>query len=194
MTIVALYARVSTKDKGQSTENQLPELRRFAQAHDYTVYKEYVEQESGGTGKRSEFQALFADAHQRRFDLVLFWSLDRFSREGALPTLQYLNQLQGWGVGYKSLTEQYLDSVGLFQEAIISLLATLAKQERIRLSERTKAGMARRRAEGVLIGPPTKSAVVIEQIRELKKRGLSNYAISKTLRISASTVAKYALG
>jgi DNA invertase Pin-like site-specific DNA recombinase len=192
MTIVALYARVSTKDKGQSTENQLPELRRFAQAHGYTVYKEYVEYESGGTGKRSEFQALFADAHRRRFDLVLFWSLDRFSREGALPTLQYLNQLQGWGVGYKSLTEQYLDSVGLFQEAIISLLATLAKQERIRLSERTKAGMARRRAEGVLIGPPTKSAAVIEQIRELKKRGLSNYAISKTLRVSASTVAKYA--
>ena len=194
MTTVALYARVSTKDKGQSTENQLPELRRFAQAHDYTVYKEYVEQESGGTGKRSQFQALFADAHQRRFDLVLFWSLDRFSREGALPTLQYLNQLQGWGVGYKSLTEQYLDSVGLFQEAIISLLATLAKQERIRLSERTKAGMARRRAEGVLIGPPTKSVAVIDQIRELKKGGLSNYAISKRLRVSASTVAKYALG
>ena len=194
MTIVALYARVSTKDKGQSTENQLPELRRFAQAHGYTVYKEYVEHESGGTGKRSEFQALFADAHQRRFDMVLFWSLDRFSREGALPTLQYLNQLQGWGVEYKSLTEQYLDSVGLFQEAIISLLATLAKQERIRLSERTKAGMARRRAEGMLIGPPTKSVAVIEQIRELKKGGLSNYAISKTLRVSASTVAKYAFG
>jgi len=191
MTTVALYARISTKDKGQSTENQLPELRRFAQAHGYTVYKEYVEHESGGTGKRSEFQALFADAHQRRFDMVLFWSLDRFSREGALPTLQYLNQLQGWGVGYKPLTEQYLDSVGLFQEAIISLLATLAKQERIRLSERTKAGMARRRAEGVLIGPPTKSAAVIEQIRELKASGLSNYAISKALTISASTVAKY---
>jgi DNA invertase Pin-like site-specific DNA recombinase len=126
--------------------------------------------------------------------LVLFWSLDRFSREGALPTLQYLDQLQGWGVGYKSLTEQYLDSVGLFQEAIISLLATLAKQERIRLSERTKAGMARRRAEGVLIGPPTKSEAVIGQIRELKKCGLSNYAISKTLCVSASTVAKYASG
>lgn len=191
MTTVALYARVSTKDKGQSTENQLPELRRFAQVYGYTIYKEYVEHESGGTGKRSEFQALFADAHLRRFDLVLFWSLDRFSREGALPTLQYLNQLQGWGVGYKSLTEQYLDSVGLFQEAIISLLATLAKQERIRLSERTKAGMARCRAEGVLIGPPTKSAAVIEQIRELKASGLSNYAISKALMLSASTVAKY---
>jgi DNA invertase Pin-like site-specific DNA recombinase len=192
MTTVALYARVSTKDKGQSTENQLPELRRFAQAYGYAIYKEYVEHESGGTGKRSEFQALFADAHQRRFDLVLFWSLDRFSREGALPTLQYL-KLQGWGVGYKSLTEQYLDSVGLFQEAIISILATLAKQERIRLSELTKAGMARRRAEGAQIGPPAKSAIVVEQICELKQSGLSNYAISKRLSLSASTVAKYVL-
>jgi predicted site-specific integrase-resolvase len=101
MIIAALYARVSTKDKGQSTENQLPELRRFAQAHGYTVYKEYVEHESGGTGKRSEFQALFADAHQRRFDLVLFWSLDRFSREGALPTLQYLNCKAGeWAINH----------------------------------------------------------------------------------------------
>lgn len=96
-------------------------------------------------------------------------------------------------MGYKSLTEQYLDSVGLFQEAIISILATLAKQERIRLSERTKAGMARRRAEGVQIGPPAKSALVVEQIRELKRGGLSNYAISKKLGMSASTVAKYVL-
>jgi DNA invertase Pin-like site-specific DNA recombinase len=191
MEIVALYARVSTKDKGQSTENQLPELRRFAQAHGYTVYKEYVEHESGGTRKRSEFQALFADARQRRFDLVLFWSLDRFSREGALPTLQYLNQLQGWGVGYKSLTEQYLDSVRLFQEAIISILATLAKQERVRLIERTKAGMARRKAAGMQMGPPAKSATVVEQIQQLKYSGLSNYAVAKQLGISASTVAKY---
>lgn len=168
----------------------MPELRRFAQAYSYIVYKEYVEHESGGTGKRSEFQALFADAHLRRFDLVLFWSLDRFSREGALPTLQYLNQLQGWDVGYKSLTEQYLDSVGLFQEAIISILATLAKQERIRLSERTKAGMARRRAEGVQMGPPAKNAMVIERIRELKQQGLSNYAVSKSLGVS---VAKYSV-
>jgi DNA invertase Pin-like site-specific DNA recombinase len=108
--------------------------------------------------------------------------------------LQYLGQLQGWGVGYKSLTEQYLDSIGLFQEAIISPLATLAKQERVRLSERTKAGMARRRAEGAQIGPPAKNTVVIEQIRALKASGLSNYAISKVLSLSASAVAKYAVG
>ncbi|MBH8559861.1 recombinase family protein [Hymenobacter negativus] len=191
---VAIYARVSTKDKGQSTENQLPDLRRFAAALGYSIYKEYVEEESGGTGNRSEFKALFADAHRKKFDLVLFWSLDRFSREGALPTLQYLNQLESWGVGYKSLTEQYLDSTGLFKDAIISILATLAKQERVRLSERTKAGMARKVAQGVKMGPPSKSPEQIEQVRRLKGEGMSNYAIGKAMGMSASTVAKYVAG
>jgi DNA invertase Pin-like site-specific DNA recombinase len=69
----------------------------------------------------------------------------------------------------------------------------LAKQECIRLSERSKAGIARRRTQGVQIGPLTKNATVINRIRELKKRGLSNYAISKDLRVSASIVAKYLL-
>jgi DNA invertase Pin-like site-specific DNA recombinase len=66
MTTVSLYARVSTKDKGQSTENQLPELRHFAQAYGYTIYKEYVEHESGSAGKRSEYQVLFTDALRSR--------------------------------------------------------------------------------------------------------------------------------
>ncbi|GAA4053128.1 hypothetical protein GCM10022409_45110 [Hymenobacter glaciei] len=188
---VAIYARVSTKDKGQSTENQVPDLVRYAGALGHSIYKEYVEEESGGTGERSQFKAMFADAHRRKFDMVLFWSLDRFSREGALPTLQYLNQLESWGVGYKSFTEQYLDSTGLFKDAIVSILATLAKQERVRLSERTKAGMARKVSQGVKMGPPTKSQAEIEQIRRLEGGGMSNYAIGKAMKMSASTVAKY---
>jgi DNA invertase Pin-like site-specific DNA recombinase len=188
---VAIYARVSTKDKGQSTENQVPDLVRYAQVLGHSIYKEYVEEESGGTGERSQFKALFADAHRRKFDMVLFWSLDRFSREGALPTLQYLNQLESWGVGYKSYTEQYLDSTGLFKDAIVSILATLAKQERVRLSERTKAGMARKVAAGVKMGPPSKGQEVVDEVKRLKEEGKSNYAISKVLGISATTVAKY---
>ena len=46
----------------------------------------------------------------RAFDLVLFWSLDRFSREGVLGTLQYLQRLTSYGVDWKSYTEQYIDS------------------------------------------------------------------------------------
>lgn len=188
---VAIYARVSTKDKGQTTDNQLPDLHRYAEAHGWTIYKEYSEEESGGTAKRTQFQQLFSDAHQKKFDLVLFWSLDRFSREGALPTLQHLNQLEQWGVGFRSYTEQYLDSTGLFKDAIISILALIAKQERVRLSERTKAGMARTKAKGVVLGAPTKSVEVVEQVRALKGEGKSNGAIARALTISPSTVAKY---
>ena len=78
----AIYARVSTMDKGQTNENQLRELRAFAERLGYTIYKDYCDQDSGGSAERPQFQQLFTDAHQRRFDVVLFWSLDRFSREG----------------------------------------------------------------------------------------------------------------
>jgi DNA invertase Pin-like site-specific DNA recombinase len=187
----AIYARVSTKDKGQSTENQMPDLRHFAQVLGYDIYREYTEEESGGTANRSEFKKLFADAHQRKFDLVLFWSLDRFSREGASATLQHLNTLESYGVGFKSYTEQYLDSTGIFKEAVISILATVVKQERVRLSERTKAGLERARGKGTKLGKPGLDQEQIEQIRRLKGGGLSNYAIGKALKLSATTVGKY---
>jgi DNA invertase Pin-like site-specific DNA recombinase len=188
---VAIYARVSTKDKGQSTDNQLPDLRRYALVHGWDIYKEYAEEESGSTANRTEFKKLFADAHQRKFDLVLFWSLDRFSREGALPTLQHLNLLESYGVGYKSYTEQYLDSTGIFKEAVISILAIVAKQERVRLSERTRAGIERARGNGTKLGKPGLSQEQIDQVRRLKGGGMSNYAIGKSMSLSATTVAKY---
>ena len=188
---VAINARVSTKDKGQSTDNQLPDLRAYALAHGYTVYKEYTEEESGSTANREQFKQLFADAHKRRFDLVLFWSLDRFSREGASATLQHLNTLESYGVGFKSYTEQYLDSTGIFKEAVISILATVAKQERVRLSERTRAGIERARGKGTKLGKPGLEQEQVKQIRRLKGGGLSNYAIGKALKLSATTVAKY---
>ena len=69
-------------------------MRRYAEVRDWTIYKEYAEEESGGTANPTQFQQLFVDAHRRKFELVLFWSLDRFSHEGVLPTLQHLNGLQ----------------------------------------------------------------------------------------------------
>ena len=88
----ALYARVSTRDKGQNNDNQLLELRGFAECLGFAVYREYCDQESGGTAERPQFQQLLLDAHQRRFDVVLFWSLDRFSREGVTETLNHLQR------------------------------------------------------------------------------------------------------
>ena len=97
---------------------------------------------------------MFRDASQRRFDMLLFWALDRLSREGVLETLQHLNRLTSYGVGWRSFTEQYLDSTGIFRDAVIGILATIAKQERIRISERVRAGLDRARSRGKRLGRP----------------------------------------
>jgi DNA invertase Pin-like site-specific DNA recombinase len=94
------------------------------------------------------------DASQRQFDVVIFWALDRFTREGALQTLQYLNQLSSYSVGYRSSTEPYLDSCGMFKDAVIAILGTIAKQERVRLSERVRAGLHRARSHEPRAGKP----------------------------------------
>jgi DNA invertase Pin-like site-specific DNA recombinase len=188
---VALYARVSTKDKGQETENQLVQLREFAAKQNWPITREYIDRETGGTSDRAEFQAMFADASRRKFDLVLFWSLDRLSREGVLETLQHLNRLTACGVGYKSFTEQYLDSCGIFKDAVIGILAVIAKQERVRLSERTKAGLAIARSKGRQIGRP-RLRVQRGQIARLIAQGLSRRAVGRELGISEGSVRRLA--
>ncbi len=97
---VAVYARVSTDDRGQNPENQLQELRAWCANSGHTITHEYVEHESGrkGADKRKEFARLFEDAAKRKFDLVLFWALDRFSREGMTQTIVHLQRLNSYGV------------------------------------------------------------------------------------------------
>ncbi len=185
-TIAALYARVSTSDGRQDADNQLAELRRFAASQDWAIVREYLDHESGSKAERPQFGQLLKDASQRKFDVVLFWSLDRFTREGALATLQHLNTLSGYGVAYRSLTEPYLDSCGLFKDAIIAILGTIAKQERIRLSERVKAGLDRAKRQGTKIGRPRR-VFNHDELVEYRHQGVSWKKIGRTLRVSATT-------
>src|SRR5579872_4209548 len=145
---VALYARVSTKDGRQDTENQLIALRDYCAKQGWAIAEEYVDHETGGTSKRPHFQRMFTDARARKFDLVLFWSLDRLSREGVSATLNHLERLTAAGVEWRSYTEEYLDSCGIFRDAVLSILATIAKQERVRRSERALAAVARLQRQG----------------------------------------------
>jgi DNA invertase Pin-like site-specific DNA recombinase len=62
---VGIYARVSTKDKGQDTENQLVQLREFAAKQGWQIVREYIDHETGSKSDRAEFQAMFADASRR---------------------------------------------------------------------------------------------------------------------------------
>jgi DNA invertase Pin-like site-specific DNA recombinase len=183
----ALYARVSMKDKRQDTENQLSQLRQFCETQGWTVTEEYVDRASGKRSDREQFQKLFVDASQRAFDVVLFWSLDRFSREGVRETLNHLERLTGYGVNYRSFTEQYLDSCGIFKDAVLAILAVIAKQERVRLSERTLAGLAKARKQGRVGGRP-RLVLRRDQVAVLRAKGLSISEISEQMEIPRTSV------
>jgi DNA invertase Pin-like site-specific DNA recombinase len=185
---IAIYSRVST-DK-QDTANQLTQLRAFvATQSDWTMVREYVDIASGKNGDRQQFKALFAAAVRHEFDSLLFWSLDRFSREGVFETLTYLQKLTQYGVGYRSFSEQYLDSCGMFRDAVISILAVIAKRERVRLSERTLAGLATARSQGRVGGRPRVTCDE-QRLQNLRNSGKSLATIAGELKVSKSTVAQ----
>ena len=185
----AVYARVSTRDKGQDFTNQLLALRQFALTQGWIIYREYVDQVTGSTDERPQFQQMFQDASQRRFDVLLFWSLDRLSREGVLETLQHLQRLTSYGVAWRSFTEQYLDSTGIFREAVIGILAAIAKQERVRLGERTRAGLERVKREGKRLGRPA-ARPDVSAIRALRIQGESWSEIARRTGLSRATCQK----
>ena len=177
----AIYLRVSTEE--QSTENQLPQLREFVARKGWTLAVEYIDQGvSGGTANREQLQRMFEAAERREFDVLVFWSLDRFTREGVLPTLQHLDRLAKSGVGYASLMEQHLDTTNPFNDVFIAFAASMAKQEKVRISERTKAGLARVRAAGVKLG---RKRLVID-ISNIEGKSLRQ--ISRETGISIATL------
>ena len=193
----ALYARVSTQHKGQETANQLLQLRECCRAQNWSVLQEYEDHESGGKSERTAFQQMLRDAAARRFDVLFFWSLDRLTREGTLATLKYLELLESYGVRWRSLTEPWIDSAGPFRDVIISLLASLAKQERVRISERVRAGLRRARQYGTRsgrsIGRP-RSVFDRDRVLELRRRRFSWRKIAKIIGVSSTTVRRACQG
>ena len=201
-TRAALYLRVSTRAdkrdddaarqrKRQDVENQRRQLRQFCETQGWEVVAEYADEESGSKSDRAGFQQMWKDAAQRRFDVLLFWALDRFSREGVLETLNYLQRLTSYGIDWRSHTEQYLDSTGIFREAVIAILAAVAKQERIRISERTRAGLERAREKGTRSGRPIGRPRLVlrrDQVLELRKEGLSWRQIAVRLHASPTAI------
>jgi DNA invertase Pin-like site-specific DNA recombinase len=187
MKTVAIYARVSTKDKGQDTDNQLFQLREYCARQTWNVLEEYVDHESAKTGDRGAFKRLFGDASCRKFDIVLVWALDRFTREGVLETFTYIEKLREFGVSFESYTEAHFRTTGPAGELMLAVAAWIAKQERLRISERTKAGIDRARREGKHCGRPRRVFRRDEVTRLRDVEQLSWSAIADRLGVPVST-------
>jgi DNA invertase Pin-like site-specific DNA recombinase len=155
---VAIYCRVSKDEmsdsgKLQNTDNQLIPLRKFCDAMSYEVAGEFIDRSSGGDSNRPEFQKMLGQVRQRRFDMILIWRLDRFSREGITNTMSYINQLRQYKTALKSLNESWLDtSQEGITELVLSVMAWASAEERKKISQNTKAGLQRARAEGKRCG------------------------------------------
>ena len=195
MKRVAIYARVSTDDKGQDSENQLRQLRSCCASAGHEIVAEYVDRESGrkGLDKRKRFNELFENASRRKFDLVLFWALDRFSREGMVPTIDYLRRLDSYGVAFHSYTEAHLATDNeLVRNVLLAVMSALAKVEAEKISERVKAGLQRAVANGKTLGRPRINSAIERKVRKMLEDGVGMLRIADKLNIGSGTVQRIA--
>ena len=186
---VALYARVSTLDKGQDPETQLVQLRGYAQTRNFEVITEFIDYASGTTEDRTQYKLMMAAAKKRKIDGVLVWRYDRFARS-TQALVNALKEFQSLGIDFISYQEN-IDTNTPTGELIFHVMASLAQFESSLISQRVKAGMARAKAQGKHIARPPIAKELQEKIIELQREGLSMNKISKTLGVAYGTVYNY---
>ena len=179
-----LYARVSTNDQ-QTLPMQLRALREYAARRGWTVTMQVKEVGSGASQRKMREQLIEA-ARRREIDVVLVCRLDRWGRSvtDLLATLQELEHL---GVGFVSLTEA-LDLTTPAGRAMAGLLAVFAEFEREILRERVRAGLAHARQNGKRLGRPLTASLHADQVRKLRRSGLSKSEIARSLDIGRTSV------
>lgn len=187
---VRIYVRVSKKTL--NTDNQLHDLQAFAASQaGWDITGEYVETVTGsGLKARKEFERMMLDASRREFDLLLFWKLDRVSREGISATLRYLENLKGWGIGWRSYQEPWLDTGNeMVTGIVLSVISAMAKQERQTLIDRTMAGLRTAKRNGKILGRPRR-AVDWEEVNDRVAKGESVRSVARSIRVSHSLLLK----
>ena len=187
MRRTAIYARVSTTDRGQDPETQLSALREYVERRGFVVHQEYVDQASGVKHDRSAFQAMFKAARRREFDVLVVWRYDRFARS-LRELVNALAEFESIGIEFISYTEG-ADTTTPQGRLLFGIMASLAEFERSLIAERVRAGMARAKAQGKHVGRPTLSGSKQHQILELVEAGgMSKRAIARTVGVSPQTV------
>lgn len=184
----ALYARVSTADKGQDPDMQLRELREYCARRNWTIVSEYVDVGvSGSKDSRPQLNKLMASAKQRQFDAVLVWKLDRFGRS-LKHLVSALGEFEALGIAFASLRDSF-DLTTPAGRLMFNMVASFAEFERDLIRERVKAGIANRRAKGFRVGRKPVS-IDSSKLQTLRSEGRTIREIADTLGISRSLVHK----
>jgi DNA invertase Pin-like site-specific DNA recombinase len=187
MKKAAIYARVSTPD--QHIETQLYQLRELAARRGYEVVHEYTDiGVSGSKARRGGLDALLADAHRRKFSIVLVAAFDRVacSVKHFLTVVDELNDL---GIEFISAREN-IDTSGAMGRMFVTIIGCIAELERSIIIERIKAGMRRRRLEGLPMG---RAPLAIDRSALAHDRlsGMSLTQVSKKYGVSRASVVRF---
>jgi DNA invertase Pin-like site-specific DNA recombinase len=185
---IAIYTRVST-DK-QTVENQLIELRSLCERPGYTIVQEYSDSGiSGAKGRndRPALDALMKAATQRKFDMVMCWSIDRLGR--SLQNLvEILNEPQALGIDLY-FQQQGMDTSTPSGRMIFSVFGAIGEFERNLIRERVLAGQQRAKANGVKLGRPSKmNDGMRSAVKLLREKGMGIKQIAPELQIGVGTV------
>jgi DNA invertase Pin-like site-specific DNA recombinase len=192
---VALYARVSTRDKDQDVELQLVPLREYVAAHGWEAIEYSDEAAAGDLQHRTNWQRLLADAARRRIDRVMVWKLDRAFRS-TLHALSTLQDFEHHGVGFASLTQPELDTSSATGRLVFTILAAVGEMERELIRDRVREGMRHAASKGARIGrPPVTSRpgfeARFERVRaELARGAISRRKAARRLGIGTATLAR----
>jgi DNA invertase Pin-like site-specific DNA recombinase len=166
----AVYARVSTRDKGQDPEMQLTELRDFAAKRGWQLAGEFVDVGvSGSKDSRPQLDAMMRLAKARKLDVIAVWKLDRFGRS-LRHLVDALEELKAVGCAFVSLHDN-LDLTTPAGRMMFHVIGAMAEFEHELIRERVRAGLAHARSKGQALGRPKirrdrdKDAKVIRQMR-----------------------------
>jgi DNA invertase Pin-like site-specific DNA recombinase len=190
MRRAAVYLRVSTLD--QTTANQERELREVAGRMGCEIVKVYKDHGISGAkarDKRPAFDALCRDAAQRKFDMVMAWSVDRLGRS-LQDLVAFLSELHALKVDL-FLHQQGLDTTTPAGKALFQMMGVFAEFERAMIQERVRAGLRRAKDEGKQLGRPRIAPDLEERIlAALKAPGRTEGVrkIAARFRVDPSTV------
>jgi DNA invertase Pin-like site-specific DNA recombinase len=192
MKRAAIYARVSTMNHGQDVSTQTRDLEQFAQARGWRLVDSYLDVGiSGSKDKRPQLDRLMADAHKRRFDIVIVWRFDRFARSVS-HLLRALETFNALGIAFVSLSEQ-MDTTTPTGKMIFTVLGAVAELERSLIVERVRAGLRNARAKGKTLGRPRK-IVDASKIADLRTQGRSWRDIAREVGTNTATARRAVLG
>jgi DNA invertase Pin-like site-specific DNA recombinase len=187
-----LYARVSTLHQGQDPELQSREIREYCQRRGWPLVGEYVDAGiSGAKERRPQLDRLIADAHKRKFEVIVVWRFDRFARSVS-HLLRALETFRALGIEFVSLSEQ-IDTSTPTGKMIFTVLGAVAELERSLIAERVRAGLRNAKAKGKRLGRPTKH-LNPAQITALRAQGASWRRIGAQLGVSPACALKAAQG